>query len=298
MAVLGTVVHEEQEARRGQALDETIEQGLGFAVDPMQVFEDHHQRLDLALAQQQALDRVERLLAPLEGIEGVPIRLVHRHVEERLEGRHGRAERGGERQDLPDDLLPDLPRVVATLDPEITAKQLDHGQVGGSLSVGSRGRLQDEPAVHSVGMGELPEEARLAHARLPDYCNNLAVSEAGLVEGVTEQLELDGASDEAGEAANGCRLQPRAHGPDSNDLVDLHGVGESLHRHRAERLHRNVALRQPESVGRCEDGAGLCHLFHASRQVRGLAHDGVVHVEIVADGTDYDLPRVRVRRGS
>ena len=87
--VLGAIVDEEQEARRGQALDEAVEQGLGLAVDPVQILEDHHQRLDLALAQEQALDRVERLLAPLERIEGVPGRLVHRHVEERQEGGHG-----------------------------------------------------------------------------------------------------------------------------------------------------------------------------------------------------------------
>ena len=43
--VLGAVVDEEQEARRGQAVDEAIEQGLGLAVDPVQVLEDHHQRL-------------------------------------------------------------------------------------------------------------------------------------------------------------------------------------------------------------------------------------------------------------
>jgi hypothetical protein len=48
--VLGAVIDEEQQARRGQAVDEAIEQGLGLAVDPVQVFEDHHQRLRLALA--------------------------------------------------------------------------------------------------------------------------------------------------------------------------------------------------------------------------------------------------------
>ena len=53
----------------GQALDEAVEQGLGLAVDPVQILEDDDQRLDLALAQQQALGRVERLLAPLERIE-------------------------------------------------------------------------------------------------------------------------------------------------------------------------------------------------------------------------------------
>jgi len=52
VAVLGAIVDEEHEARRGQAVDEAIEQGLGLTVDPVQVLEDHNQRLDLALAQQ------------------------------------------------------------------------------------------------------------------------------------------------------------------------------------------------------------------------------------------------------
>ena len=151
--VLGPVVDEEQEARRGQALDEAVEQGLGLAVDPVQVLEDHHQRLDLALAQQQALDRVERLLAPLERIEGLPGRLVHRHVEERQEGGHDGRERRGERQDLPGDLLPDLPRVVAALDREVAAQQLDHGQVGRGLAVGDRGRLPGSASRARGGSG-------------------------------------------------------------------------------------------------------------------------------------------------
>jgi hypothetical protein len=124
----------------------------------VQVFEDHHQRLDLALAQQQALDRLERLLAPLERIEGVPGRLVHRYVEEREEGGHDGPERRRKRQDLSRDLLPDLPRVVAALDREVAAEQLDHGKVGGGLTVGDRGGFQDEPAVHAMGVRELPEE--------------------------------------------------------------------------------------------------------------------------------------------
>ena len=93
--VLRPVVDEEQEARRGQALDEAVEQGLGLAVDPVEILEDHHQRLDLALAQQQALDRVERLLAPLDRIERLPGRLVDRDVEQRQERRARRARAPG-----------------------------------------------------------------------------------------------------------------------------------------------------------------------------------------------------------
>jgi hypothetical protein len=68
--VLRAVVDQEQEVRRWQALDETIEQGLGLAVDPVQVLEDHDQGLDFALAQQQTLDRVECLLSSLRPLMG------------------------------------------------------------------------------------------------------------------------------------------------------------------------------------------------------------------------------------
>jgi hypothetical protein len=45
MAVLGTVVDEEQKARRGQALDQVVDQGLSLTVDPVQILEDQKQRL-------------------------------------------------------------------------------------------------------------------------------------------------------------------------------------------------------------------------------------------------------------
>jgi hypothetical protein len=51
VAVLWTIIDKEHETRRGQAVDEAVEQGLGLAVDPVEVLEDYHQRLDLALAQ-------------------------------------------------------------------------------------------------------------------------------------------------------------------------------------------------------------------------------------------------------
>jgi hypothetical protein len=48
--VLGPVVDEEQEPRRRQAFDEAVQQRLGLGVDPVEVLEDHHERLDLSLA--------------------------------------------------------------------------------------------------------------------------------------------------------------------------------------------------------------------------------------------------------
>ena len=260
MAVLGAVVDEEQEARRGQALDEAIEEGLGLAVDPVQVLEDHHQRLDLALVQQQALDRVERPLAALEGIEGLPGRLLHRHVQERQEGRHDGRERGGERQDLPRDLFPDLPRVVAALDLEIASKQLDHGKVGGGLAVGDRGGLHDEPAVHAMGVGELPEETRLAHARLPDHGDHLAVAQAGPVESVAELLQLCVPADKAREPPPRRGLEAGAGGAGPRQLEHLDRLAEPLDRRRAERSDLDEARRSVPAVSRMLPGAASCSM--------------------------------------
>jgi hypothetical protein len=39
--VFGTVVDEEQDARRREALDQPVEQGLGLGIDPVEVLEDH-----------------------------------------------------------------------------------------------------------------------------------------------------------------------------------------------------------------------------------------------------------------
>ena len=85
--VLGAVVDEEQQPRRRQAVDQAVEQRLGLGVDPVEVLEDHEQRLDLALAQQQALDGVERPLAALGRVEGLPRGVLDGHVEQRQERR-------------------------------------------------------------------------------------------------------------------------------------------------------------------------------------------------------------------
>jgi hypothetical protein len=45
MAVLGTIVYQQQDAPIGDTVGQQVEQPLGMLVDPVQVFEDHHQRL-------------------------------------------------------------------------------------------------------------------------------------------------------------------------------------------------------------------------------------------------------------
>ena len=52
------------------------------------------------------------------------------------------------------------------------------------------------------------------------------------------------------------------------------------------------ALGKTERAGRDDDSARHCHLFHARRQVRSLAHCGVVHVEVATDRTHHHLTGV------
>ncbi len=141
VTVLGTIVDEEHEARRGQALDEAIEQAWVSPSIQCRSSKTTTSGCTSLSRKSTRLTSVERLLAPLKWIEGVPGRFLHRHVEQRQESGHGGRERRGERQDLPRDLLADLPRVVAALDREVAAEQLDHRQVGGGLAVGDRAGL-------------------------------------------------------------------------------------------------------------------------------------------------------------
>ena len=106
--VLRPVVDQEQQSGGRQALDQAVQERLGLGVDPVQVLEDHEQRLHLALAQQEALDGVEGALAPLRRIERLPLGVLDGHVQERQQGRQGRLEGAVEREELAGDLLPDL----------------------------------------------------------------------------------------------------------------------------------------------------------------------------------------------
>src|SRR5262249_56809978 len=49
--VLWPIIDQEQQPDRRETLDQAVEQRLRLGVDPVQVFEDQHQRLHLAFAQ-------------------------------------------------------------------------------------------------------------------------------------------------------------------------------------------------------------------------------------------------------
>jgi hypothetical protein len=69
MLVLRPVVDQQQEPGRRQAVDQAVEEGLSLGIDPVQVLEDQQQGLPLAVAQEEALEPVERALTALGRIE-------------------------------------------------------------------------------------------------------------------------------------------------------------------------------------------------------------------------------------
>jgi hypothetical protein len=85
-------------------------------------------------------------------------------------------------------------------------------------------------------------------------------------------------------------LEATSRGAGTRHLVDFYQIREAFNGHGADGLRGNVAFRQLQSVGRCEHGTRLCHLFHASGQMGRLTDDIVIHVQIVADCTDDNLP--------
>src|SRR6185436_15801539 len=73
MPVFGAVVHEEQDASRREAPHQAVEDRLGFRIDPVEILEHQQQRLDPALSKQETSYRVQRALAALRRVQGLPL---------------------------------------------------------------------------------------------------------------------------------------------------------------------------------------------------------------------------------
>ena len=142
-------------------------------------------------------------------------------------------------------------------------------------------------------VGELVDEARLAHARLGDERHDLAVTATGELLGAAELLQLGVAADEPRQTPTGDGLEPGPRRAGTRHFVDFHRVGEPLHRHGAERLHGDEAFRQRQRRRRQQDAARAGELLHARRQMRRPADGRVVHVQIAADGAHDDLAGVQ-----
>ena len=167
MLVLGPVVDQQEDPGCGQALDQAVEQGLRLGIDPVQVLEDHEERLPLALPEQEVLDGIEGALPALGGIERLPVGVLDGHVEQGQQGGQDRLEGAIQREELAGHLLANLAVGFAIVHLEVGLEEVDDRQVAGRLAVGHGAGFQDEPVLGAVGVGELVDEAGLPHAGLP-----------------------------------------------------------------------------------------------------------------------------------
>src|SRR5438128_10926445 len=165
MQVVRAVGDEQEQARRRQALNETIEQRLRLGIQPVQIFTDQQQRLPLTLTQQHPLGRAEGVLAALRGLELPEGALRGQGVEQRQERRHRVLEGRVERQHLLRHLDLYGAGVVPLLQAARAPQQVEDGEVGRGLAVGQRGAVEHPPAwvwaawTHSARRRDFPTPA-------------------------------------------------------------------------------------------------------------------------------------------
>src|SRR5262249_6074426 len=124
-------------------------------------------------------------------------------------------------QQLPGYFFADLTMCFKLRDFEVRLEELDDGQIAGLLPVGQGSRLQDEPVLRAMGVGELEYEAGLAHARLADERHHLPTAAPSTVHRAADLRDLGVASDELAQAACHRRAEPRANNAGRAQIVDV-----------------------------------------------------------------------------
>ena len=255
----------------------------------MQIFQGQAKRLDLTLLEQEVLERVKRPLPARRGIEGEPLGIFNRYVQQRQKGREAGLKCPVQRQNLARDFLSNLARLVARLDLEVALEEVDHRQEHVGLAIGGSAPFEDEPAVSPMGVNELPEQPRLAHARLTHERDDLAATGPGFVEGPVESLQFSVATHELAQPPRRSYFHARAHRSRTGHLEDLEWNVEPLDLHGTQRLDLNIAFGHRQSVGGDEYRSGHRHLFHPRGHVRRLADDRIVHPEVAPDRAHDDF---------
>src|SRR5262249_5498413 len=210
--VFRTVVNQEQEAGRGQTLDQAVQQGLGLSIDPVQVFADQQQRLHLTFAQQHTLECLERALTPLRWIQTQERAVLRQDIQQREQRRDSVLKSGIERQYLPRYLGPDGAGVVALLDMGIALEQVNHREIWRGLAIGHRGTLQHQPPLRAVGVDEFVDQARLADASFADQGHRLALPRFSLGQRLLQGYEVRLPPHKTRQSPGGSRLHAAVDG--------------------------------------------------------------------------------------
>src|SRR6266852_4164885 len=207
MRVLRAIVDQQENLRGADRVSEQIQKRLGLAIDPVQILEDHHQRLVERFAQQDTLDRLERA-----ALADLRIHLRNRVIafhnpQQRIEVGNGIFQGAIQLQQLSKDLLSAAPTVIFGAYLEIAMQQIDYRQIGTRFSVRDRKGLEHHPARLRDGL-ELEQQARFADPGLRHRRHDLSVPSFGVLRRMLHRLHLALPPDELGQPAACRSLQP------------------------------------------------------------------------------------------
>src|SRR5262249_28870676 len=177
-------------------------------VDPVQIFQHDHERLQLALSTQQAFDRIQSELAPLRRFE-IAKPIVFRQGIEKPEGRRKQtAKTFVESEQGPGGLRANRPHTVAFIYAEQRLEKIDDGQIADGPAMRGSAGVQDPAPDGLLRLNQLMKQPGLTHPWLAHDGNDFAVTTPRAVERDPKLLHLRFASDEATKASEGGGLKP------------------------------------------------------------------------------------------
>jgi len=125
----------------------------------MEVLEHENEGLNLTLAKQQALDRLEGELAALRRLQ-IPETILLRQGVKKPENRGKQViERFVECQQVPGGLGANRSYIVALVDTEKSFQKIDDRKIAGSPARGSGAGLEDPTADGTVGVDQLVKQS-------------------------------------------------------------------------------------------------------------------------------------------
>ena len=289
VVVLGPIRHDDERGRR-EPVHEQLERVLGIGVDPLKISDDEDEWLAARRRADEAKVRLESPLASARRVgakERIPrlerAELPQHRRDVRAELRIERAHRGV-------DLVAHGLRRIGPVEAEVAPEQVEADAPARGPRVRLRLGAEDGGAARPAGLHELPDQARLADARLSAERDEPCRPLAHRVECGREPGELFLAPDERQwHPATRLRAQRRADAADH--LEHLDGLGEALDVDGADRPRAHAAAGHGDGVGTREHGAGLGELLEARRQVDGLPHRGERR-RVGAEGPQHDLSGV------
>ena len=236
---------------------------------------------------------IERPAPALRRLQRRPRRSRHRHLEER---EHRRAGARSWPRSRPASRAATLgvapsPRRHPARDPDTRAATPAPAPRRWT-AIDHRPAFEDGEPARPRGLHQLPHEAGLADPRLPHQRHHLAPPRSRALERLRRRPSSASRPTKGvrPRAAAACRRERAGPAPTASYTCTASAIPRTGMGPRGR--DREISLGEAVRLLAQQDAARPRQLLHARGEMGGLAHRGVVHVEVVADGTHDDFARV------